>query len=295
MPTLTIVTPTYNRANRLKKCYQSLCEQTLKDFQWLIIDDGSNDETAKLIEEIGDENNLFGIDYYKKENGGKHTALNYAHQYIKGEYVLVLDSDDYLCLEAVEKILLYWCKYDTNEKISIISFRKKDTKGYIVGNEERCEEFQGNHIKYRINSNKQGDQCEVFRRELLKKFPFPVFENEKFLGEDYLWVHAAHEFDTVYINQAIYVCEYLEDGLSKSGRRMRIQNPNGGMVHGGLYLSEKFSLKYRIKGMILYIAYALFAKKNVVNLFLKMEYKEIFLFVLPFGCALYLFWKWRYS
>ena len=88
---ITIITPTYNREECLKKCWDSLCQQSFTRFQWLIIDDGSNDKTEEVVKGFI-ENSKFQIEYHKKKNGGKHTALNYSHPYIKGKYVAILSG-----------------------------------------------------------------------------------------------------------------------------------------------------------------------------------------------------------
>lgn len=291
---LTILTPTYNRAGTLKKAYESLCEQINKNFQWLIIDDGSRDDTEQLAKSfISDE--ILTIEYYKKENGGKHTALNYSHQYIKGEWVLILDSDDWLLPNAVEDVFEYIKKYDKNKKIGILSLRRGYDVDFVIGPNEEKTEFQSNYIDYRINKNIQGDQCEVIRAEVFKSIIFPEYKYERFVGEDYLWINAAKKYDTVYINKIIYICEYLENGLTRSGRKMRIKNPLGGMLHGSLYWSKEFKFKYRIKGMILFLVYSFFAKKNTLTLFLNSNNKILFFMLLPGAYLIHLYWKYKYE
>ena len=108
MALLTIITPTYNRADCLPLCWRSLCAQTVFDFQWLIVDDGSTDDTAAVVRDLQARTDRFSIDYVSKPNGGKHTALNASHPHIRGEYVTVLDSDDTLTPDAVETILEKW-------------------------------------------------------------------------------------------------------------------------------------------------------------------------------------------
>ena len=108
---VTVLTPTYNRVNTLPKLVDSLCRQTRTDFQWLVIDDGSTDDTEAYMETLKQQNLPFEWEYHKKENGGKHTALNAAHPYIKGDVVLILDSDDYLTPDAVETVEREWPCY----------------------------------------------------------------------------------------------------------------------------------------------------------------------------------------
>jgi len=298
VPYLTILTPTYNRSNTLRRCYESLCNQTLTDFQWLIIDDGSTDGTCDLICELIEETNRFPINYYYKQNGGKHTAINYAQKYIEGELVLILDSDDILTTDAVREIKCYWDKYKNDKTISGLSLLKAENKEnelITVGLKYPHDEFRSNYIEYRINGDIPGDKCEVIRTDILKRYPFPVVEGEKFLGEGFLWIHVANEYDTIYINKVIYICEYLSGGLTKSGRKMRINNPLGGMIHAQAYFNSKVKLKFRIKNAWLYIAYGFFAQKAIVTILKESNMKTLVFFNIPFGWGLYWFWKMKYK
>lgn len=290
---ITILTPTYNRKAYLKNLYESLVNQTNNNFQWLIIDDGSCDNTKEVVENFNNKN--FRIDYYYKENGGKHTALNYSHQYIKGDWTFVVDSDDILTENAIALVYEYIEKYGKRKDISSFAFLKSDYSGSVLAPQLYKNDYISNVIDYRVNSNVKGDQAEVYRTEIFKRFKFPVFEGEKFLGEDYLHINAAYIASTVYINKVIYLADYRDDGLTKAGRKMRIRNPLGGMVHGSLYFSKRFKIKYRVKGMILYICYGLFAKKSLTELFRNCnEYKLLFLLSCPIAFVLNKFWRWKY-
>lgn len=287
---LTVLTPTYNRASLLSKCFKSLLLQTCKNFEWLIIDDGSTDDTATVVEQFKSADCGFDIIYKKKENGGKHTALNYAHQYIRGKYTLILDSDDSLVDNAVEVCLSEWQKYDFNSRIWCLSFLKgKDLNNALC--EWKSEKaILSNHIDFRINKKLKGDCAEVVKSEVFKKFKFPVFSNEKFMGENYIWIKASYDYDTVYIKKIIYLCEYLEGGLTKSGRSMRLKNPFGGMLTSNLYLKKRFILNERIKKAILFDTYAIAEGHPYKNL--KYSNKKVLCFILmPIGWFFYL--KWR--
>ncbi|MDB2050469.1 glycosyltransferase family 2 protein, partial [Clostridium perfringens] len=120
MKTLTIFTPSYNRAYCLHKCYESLCKQSYKDFDWLIIDDGSTDNTKELVEKWCTRNNGFSIRYIYKNNGGLHTAYNAAIENIETELSMCIDSDDYVPDDGVEKILKFWHKYGSDEYAGIV-------------------------------------------------------------------------------------------------------------------------------------------------------------------------------
>ena len=287
---LTVLTVTYNRAFLLKQCFESLCAQTCKDFEWLIVDDGSTDETQRVVEEFQVCNNGFPIYYYKKENGGKHTGLNYSHPYIHGTWTIMLDDDDTLTPDAVECILPYCSKYDAEDKIGCLSFQKgsKENKAFVDWGENG--DIVSNAIDFRINARRFGDCAEVIKSNVLRKYPFPQFENERFLLEDHLWIRSAYEYDTVYIRKIIYIAEYQEAGLTKSGKSMRIKNPLGGVYSCGLYFNRRFKFPIRLRKAILFNVYAIATKKWFEN-FKCIKNKWLCLVTFPFG--LFFFLRWR--
>lgn len=291
---LTILTPTYNRASYLPKLISSLQAQTVKDFDWLIIDDGSADDTQSYIE------NLSGIDfpisYYKKENGGKHTALNYAHKYIKGEYVLILDSDDYLVNNAVETIIEDWEKYEKIVSIGMLSYEKCHSDGRRVSEQASTDDYYiGNNISHIVNKSIGGDRCEVVRTKIFKEYIFPSFPNEKFVGEGWLWNNIALKYDTVYRNEAVYICEYLENGLTKNGIKNRMKSPFGMMEYCKSYFTKEVCWKVQFKEMLLYCVYGLNSSLSIRDLIVKSDRRILMILILPLGYVLYLYWRVIYK
>lgn len=288
---LTILTPAYNRANLLLKLLDSLKKQTDKNFCWLIIDDGSTDNTEDLCRQIISDNKLMDIVYQKKENGGKHTALNYSHKFLKDGILIIVDSDDYLTSDAVETINKDWLQYADIEIICGLSYLKGDINGNYIYDKFPNDYYVSNHVDYRINNKIIGDKAEVLRVDIFKKYPLPVFENEKFIGESLLWTKVGFEYQTVYINKTIYICEYLEGGLSKSGRALRVKCPQGGMAYAKLHLDKKIKLQIRFKMMILYICYAKFANQKLSDKRKEISNKCLFNICLPLGLFFYFKWK----
>ena len=145
-----VLTPTFNRCDLLKRLFDSLCAQTRNEFQWLIIDDGSTDGTEKYFESLPEHN--FEVNYYKKENGGKHTAINYSHPYIQGDVVVIVDSDDYLVDHAIETIESDWAKYESNPKIGCLSYHRQRVGGGYCSIADKQEIIISDHIVYRVNN-----------------------------------------------------------------------------------------------------------------------------------------------
>ncbi len=291
MKTITIVTPTYNRANKLEKAYDSLKRQTIKDFEWLIIDDGSIDDTENIVENFKIKAD-FNISYYKQENQGKHIALNRAFQNVKTELLMILDSDDCLTETAIEEVLAIHKKYKDNERIAAYVFQK----GKLNSPEERItqifkeEEFIDNYNTYIINKEIKGDKEEVFKTNILKNYSYPQYVGEKFVGEGVLWSKISHDYDMVFCNKVIYLCEYLEGGLTKSGRSFRMKNPHGGRYHAEEYLDKRYNNKVRMKNAILYLVYSKVLRENYFKIL--KERKEKILFILAKIPSEFIYYKW---
>lgn len=233
---ITVFTPTYNRAYRIETLYRSLQQQSFRDFEWLVVDDGSTDETERLFEKWLEEKNDFLIRYFKTENGGKHRAVNCGLKEAVGELFYIVDSDDYLPNDALEMI-------DRVEKT--IPFENKSAYAGVAGqkgfenNQAIGSTFEGEFLditslereKYDI----RGDKAEVFYTEILKQYPFPEFENERFITECVVWDKIAFAgYKLRFFNRPVMVCEYLEDGLSAKEHQLFLNNPKG----YGLYLAQ---------------------------------------------------------
>ncbi len=286
---LTVITTTYNRADLLPECWRSLKAQTCKNFQWLVVDDGSTDGTNEVISKIIETEPEYVIDYVSKPNGGKHTALNYSHPYIKGKYVLILDSDDILTENAVELVLNSWSKYESNSEVGQVIF----LKGFSE-NDPICYVANENQIVDTLKEPRIGkvgrDCCDVYRTELFKKHPFPVFEGERFIGEGSAFFFIEKESRGVYFNKVICLCEYREDGLTKAGKTMRLKNPMGGRYNSMVYMDKCLPMKTRFKKSILYTCYSLVAKVPMKKIFSEQRYK--FLTLLGFFPGILLFFYW---
>lgn len=263
--TVTILTPTYNRCAKLPKLYESLCAQSNRDFEWLVVDDGSTDNTRDLIG--GYEGTApFTIRYVYKENGGKHTALNQGIGMIDSELTFIVDSDDYLAPDAIEIVLRYHEKFigkKESEKLCGYSFLRAYSDGRVNVREFPVDEAIDTYRQQRINNNLLGDKAEVYYTDILKKYPFEVFEKERFMPEDAVWMKMSGPYNMVHINKVTYYCDYLEGGLTKTGRKMKVFSPYGMMYRSAVYLNDPdVKFKVKVKMMLLYQVYSVFAQKR---------------------------------
>ena len=293
-PTLSVITPTYNRGKLLWKCFQSLVSQTETDFEWIVVDDGSTDDTEEIMKRITDTVKEFHVTYIKKENGGKHTALNASHPYIRGKYVLILDSDDQLTVDAVEIVLQNWREYEKETGIGMLIFLKENEQ-HILCAYARDEYKPVDLLNYKRNSVISSDCCEVLRTDWFKKYPFPVFEGERFLAETALWYRVGLETKSIYINKVIYICQYMAGGLTKAGRSMRIRNPLGGKYTSYLRMNRRCRIEERIRAGLLFICYGCFAGDRTGKLLVEMKpYRILALLCILPGKLMYALWRKKY-
>ena len=291
---LSIVTPTYNRKDLLEQCMMSLVKQTCYDFEWIVIDDGSNDGTREFMEQYDFTIFPFKVFYQWKENGGKHTALNASHSFIHGQYVLILDNDDMLTDDAVETVLREWNLYNDDTSIGIVTFLKQLTDGTLCCYAEK-ERKKLDVLNHRRIINVASDCCEVIRSELFLKFPFPIFDDERFLAETALWYRVGQKHFCLYVNRPIYICEYLDGGLTKGGKKLRIINSHGGMYTSYLRLNKRCSMRERIKAGLLFVCYGRFAGLSVGEIYKQAElYKGFVIWCMIPGMLMHRYWDYKY-
>lgn len=293
---LTVITPTYNREKYLGKLYHSLKEQKTACFKWLIIDDGSTDETFALIEKFQEDTDReFDIQYVYQKNGGKHTALNRGIAIANTELVFIVDSDDYLPIDSMEIISRYHEKYKdkkTQYKLCGYSFLRCHADGKVNTAYFPENEKIDTYRNVRINGSIGGDKAEVFFTDILKKYTFPVFAGEKFLPEDIVWMQMSGPFQMVHINENVYICDYLENGLTNSGRKMKMKSPQGMVLRSQIYLNDpKVNLRTKIKMMLLYLIYGRFAKISAKRLYRDIDKKWLFILLYYPSYLVAFLWK----
>lgn len=229
---ITVFTPTYNRAYILSNLYHSLQRQSFRDFEWLIVDDGSTDDTDKLVQSwIDNDKNDFNIRYYKKQNGGKCRAINYGVDLAQGILFFNVDSDDYLTDDALEKVDKWekelpkdgkYCGVVGNLGISATetpntSFEGPFRDAILL---ERYSDYSDNPI--------DGEHAFIFYTEIQKKYKYPEFDGERFVTPAVTWNRMANDGYRVHIyNDIIWIYEYQPDGLTANVGKNFINNPQG--------------------------------------------------------------------
>lgn len=264
---ISIITPTYNRMENLKDLFESLKNQTCFDFEWIIVDDGSLDDTNNLIQGWLDEKDInFDINYYYQNNSGKHVAVNLAVKKALYDHVFIVDSDDTLTEDSVSTIHEWIFQSKDNLKLAGVSGLIGYKKGDIVGQFPQLKEGE-NYIECSNLSRREnklgGDKAEVYKTDILKKFPFPVFKNEKFITERVVWDRIADAgYEIRWYNKIIYLCEYLEGGLSDNMMTLQLENFKGHTLNA----KQAIKLLSPLEGLSIAGNYVLTAKKIDINI-----------------------------
>lgn len=284
----TICTPTYNRAYILHRVYDSLLKQTYKNFEWIIVDDGSTDDTKNIVSSWikSDEIN---IKYTYQKNAGKHIALNNAIDNANGEFFLIFDSDD-MCVEnTLEVFLAYWNTIEDKENFVGVTALYKDMNSKQLGMNFPKDIFDSNTIECRYSHKIVGDKWGFQRLDILKENRFPEYPGEKFLAEGIVWNKIASKYSTRYINQYLGIVDYQESGLSANSLNLRINNPNGALHYYNSELSIRIIPLFRkFKDGINYIRFSKHAKKSLFQIVKNSTNKPIVLFSLVFGYLFYI-------
>ncbi|MGB3452724.1 MAG: glycosyltransferase family 2 protein [Moheibacter sp.] len=287
MKTLTVFTPTFNRANLLPRLYESLCRQTSNDFLWLLIDDGSTDGTKELVEKWKNKN-LVEIHYVYKENGGMHTAHNTAYSMIKTELNVCIDSDDWMPDDAVENILKKWNSVVDKTKIAGIIGLDADKDGRLIGTANPSDLKFGNLADLYQKHKVKGDKKLIIRTIIVKKYPpYPEYPGEKLVPLGTLYLMIGRNYDFIYSNEIYCIVDYQPDGSSNTIFRQYRQSPKGFGYSRILKIKYDSSLVNKFKNSVHLVSSAIFAKD--LGLLLKTNQKFLMLTALPFGILLNLY------
>lgn len=262
---ITVFTPTYNREKDLVKLYESLVTQNYKEFEWLVIDDGSKDGTKRLINELKKENKV-NIKYVYKENGGKMSAVNKAYSIAKGDIIFGIDSDDVLKDNVLGLIANDFEKIVDNKDIAGFFYLQSDIndKDKIVGDifpiENSPVTYYDIYNKYKVT----GDKLLVMKTDIAKKYEFPIIKGEKFVPEALVFNRISKQYKFLCKNYIVACKEYKEDGYSANYFNLVKKNPKG----NALYFKELYEFSktfYNVYGYILFGIYSKYNFKKIYN------------------------------
>lgn len=296
VPLFTVYTPTYNRAHTLHRCYESMKAQTFRDFEWLIVDDGSTDGTAELVAGWLAEG-LLPMRYEPRPHGGAHRVHNYCLSVAKGQFYVKLDSDDGCVPQTLERLKFHWQSIPEIDRASFsgVTGLCQNQDGNLVGNRFPLEPLDCTaaelEYKYRVHGEKWG----FLRLDVLRQFPFPDDCAGNFIPESYVWSQVSQRYKTRHVNEPLRI--YWMDAPS--------------LVHGKSDPSTNSDGHRRMFGMVLNLEarYASIAPLRLLRAAVQFtrfsllyhasfaqQWKDlrpilprlIWLMGLPLGCALFL-------
>lgn len=281
--TLTIFTPAYNRAYTLHLGYEALLRQTCRDFEWLIVDDGSTDNTRELVEGWIQENKI-PIRYHYQQNQGMHGAHNTAYRLIETELNTCIDSDDYMPDDAVEKILAFWKEHGSDQVAGIIGL-DADFEGHLIGTK-----FEGNNQRITLGgfytNGGKGDKKMIYRTEVIKQYPeYPLFKGEKYVSLGYKYELIDQDYPLLTLNEVLVKVEYRPDGSSMNMFRQYIKNPQGFAFIRKSSMQLAPTRKRRFMEAVHYVSSSLILKNW--KFISESPKKGLTICAIPFGIALY--------
>lgn len=288
MATLTIFTPAYNRAHTIGRTYESLCRQTCKDFEWLVIDDGSTDNTRELVEGwIADHR--IPIRYIYQQNQGMHGAHNTAYRHITTELNTCIDSDDYMPDDAVEKIITFWHEHGSDEYAGIIGLDIDDQHRQIIGKPFPAD-LTATTLSGYYAAGGSGDKKLVYRTNVINSYPeYPIFEGERYVGLAYKYMLIDQDYKLLTINAPLAIVDYQSDGSSANMYRQYWNNPKGFAFYRRTEMLYAPSKKRAIISCIHYVASSIIGKNS--RFIAESPRPILTLLVAPLGYIWYMYIK----
>ncbi|WP_282154474.1 glycosyltransferase family 2 protein [Cytobacillus gottheilii] len=284
MKKITIFTPTYNRAHLLPNLYNYLIEENYGNLEWIIVDDGSSDNTKEVINSFEKQSSL-KIKYFYQTNQGKHVAYNKAIEQATGDLFICIDSDDTYEKNSLARLVEYWDRLDNNDYAGIC-YLSRNKSGGMIGTKFPNDEMDSNLIDIYYKHHVKGDKGIMFNTEVLKKYRFPVYESEKFMTESILYAKIGLDYKMKFINSIHEVVEYQANGLSNKYRKLMLLNPKGSLLNYSLIS------KYKLKGIMKYRTMIQLARFTFINKeswkksFRGCNFDLLFLLLTPIGWIL---------
>lgn len=286
MPTFTVLTPTYNRAHTLHRVYDSLKVQTFRDFEWIIVDDGSSDGTDNLVQHWQTES-AFPIDYVWQENRGKHIAVNRGVEMAQGLYLLIFDSDDTCMPFALERYLYHLVQLPEGFS-GVASLMQYADDGSLVGNNFPLDPTDSTLLEIRTKYKVKGDKWVIQTTQVMREFPFPDLPNQRFMSESLVWFRIAQKYKCRFVNEVLGVC-YRQEGMTNlSHPRHRVHNSAAAVYFYREYTMLPLPLQVKLRGYANYIRFSLHAKYRLSKQLQDISNSLFWIAVFPVGFALYL-------
>lgn len=279
MPYITVFTPVYNRAHTLERLYKSLKEQTYRDFEWVIVDDGSHDSSVELIKEFISENNDFSIKLLQRNHGGKHRAVNAGLDIAEGRLFFMLDSDDWLKKDSLEKVISWEKKIPAGSKCAGLCGCMEDERGNKISKGLK-NEYIYMPLTGMIRKGIDGDRADILYTDVFREYKYPEIEGEYHIAPGVPFIRMANDgYKLLFFNEIIYIAEYGPDGLTAMGDKKSLDNFQGYTLRSKELLRSHIGSKRKLE---ILVKYSLLSKKKKMSIREESDKLGIsLLFVIP--------------
>lgn len=286
--TFTVFTPTYNRAHLLPRLFESLTTQTFRDFEWLVVDDGSTDETRAVVERL-QRAAPFPVRYVAQQNGGKHVAVNRGVRDADGRFFAILDSDDWYPPESLERFLHHWNAIPPTAREGFVGVTAlcADPSGRVIGSRFPGDAFDSNTIDLRYRHHVSGEKRGVLRTDVLRRYPYPEGLGT-FIGESLVWNRIARQYQTRFVNEVLTIVDFQPGGMTDKSRALQARNAAASLVYYQELLSigDRLPLKEKVRTYANYVRHSLHQHVPIRTQLAQVPSKTLFLCCFPAGAYL---------
>jgi len=284
----SVFTPTYNRAHLLPRVYECLEKQTFRDFEWLIVDDGSTDNTGEVVKELGSKAS-FPVRYVAKPNGGKPTAVNRGAQEAHGFLFAILDSDDWYPPQTLERFWHHWQSIPADLQPGFVGVTALCSypSGEMIGTRFPRDVFDSDAIDLRYRYRVEGDKGGCVRTDILRQYSYPE-DLGKFVSESLVWNRISKSYQTRFVNEVLTIKEYQSGGLTDAGRLLHVRNTKGSLLFAKelIGLGKRLPVKPRVRAYANYVRHSLHQGIPLRRQAAEAPSKMLFVLCLPIGAYL---------
>lgn len=252
MPYITIFTPVYNRAHTLERLYKSLTRQSYKDFEWVVVDDGSTDKSIEMVCGFIQNSPSFKIRLVKNNHGGKHRAVNTGLRTAAGKLFLILDSDDWLTDDALATVVKWEAKIPIHSKCAGLCGCNQAPNGKMIS-KGLLKEYVYMPLTEMIKIGITGDRTDVLYTDLFRRYPYPEIPNEYHIAPGVPFIRISNDgYNLLFFNEVICIQEYRADGLTAMGDKKSLDNFEGYTIRSRELLASDIGLKRKLEILVKY-------------------------------------------
>jgi glycosyltransferase involved in cell wall biosynthesis len=288
---VSIITPTYNRANTLPRLYHSILGNSKLGIEWVVVDDGSGDDTQALIKTYQRQNEV-SINYIRKENGGRHTAINTGVEHSNGAFAMIMDSDDWLLPGGLEGLLQVWDSIGHDDSYGAVTGNCLDHNGHLIGSRIPSDSMDADFVTIRAVHRVKGDKKELLRTSVLREFPFPEFPGEKRVPTSLVLLRISSKYRSRFVNVDVCAKEYRQDGITANLSKISVSSALGSRLNCAEHASyAKAPLSYRLRNAAHFVRFSLHSRRQQKASPVSSP-RLLVVLAYPLGCALYARDRW---